>query len=200
MCKILVMGLGGAGTNIAIQVQKSLGCEAIAVNTELSALKVCPLKRQILLGPIVCKGESANVPVRGRNAAEESMDELRTAFSNIDTLVVVAGLGGGTGTGAAPVVVDLAQEMGLEVVAAFVLPFEFEKQRRELALGMLLDLHQEGLTLLLHDNEITINELGGRDKSLLDVFAESAKKIAEDIHVTLSLSATSNRVRQLDLV
>lgn len=189
MNKVLVMGLGGAGIFIAGHIQKQLGCQVVAANTDSTALRMSSFERQLILGPTVYKGDSANTPARGRRAAEESRVELAQSLEGVDTLVLLAGLGGGTGTGAAPVVIALAKSLGIKIVMAVVLPFEFEKERRAIALGALAELQSEVVTVLVHDNADALNDLGKPNRSLLNVFEVSAKKIAEDVRVRLSCSS-----------
>lgn len=189
MRKILVMGLGGAGMNISHHIQEQINCPVLAVNTDSNALKQSGFERQLLIGPAVCKGDSANVPARGRRAAEESRSSLEEALFGVDTLVLVAGLGAGTGTGAAAVIVDLAQSMGLRVIVAVVLPFEFEADRREVAFSALPELQSKIATLLVYDNANAIKEKDSTGRSLLEVFESSARKIAADISAKIDAAA-----------
>lgn len=128
------------------------------------------------------KGNGSKLPAGGRLAAENSRGELAYVLSKeAGLLVLVAGLGGGTGTGATPVIIELAKAMCLNVLVVVVLPFGFEKERREIALPALEELRSSEVSLLVYDNAALIAEMGGKSMSLPDMFAESSLRIAEDV-------------------
>jgi len=135
--KQLAIGVGGAGGNLAAFLARAgIGDTAIvAANTDAQALAALDVPDRILLGEASMRGLGAGGdPERGRLAAEDSLDALRTRIAGADLVYVIAGMGGGTGTGAAPVVARLAREQGALVLAVVTLPFEFEgARRRELA-------------------------------------------------------------------
>ena len=187
MRNTLVVGFGGAGNYIAEYVQGLLGCDALAINTDASALRKSDFVSKLLIGPRVCKGEPALVPQHGLLAAEESIVELEHALASYGTVVLVAGFGGGTGTGAVPVVVRLARSLGKNVIVAATLPFGFEDTRREVALDALSDLQSEGVEVLVFDNQALLEDDASHSTSLPDVFERSARKISEAVGACLAV-------------
>ena len=132
--KILVMGVGGGGCN-AVNSMIASGVESaefIAVNTDEQALEMSKAARRITLGASVTKGLGAGArPDVGKQAAEESRNEIDKALDGIDMLFITAGMGGGTGTGAAPVVASIARDKGILTVGVVTKPFAFEGFARE---------------------------------------------------------------------
>ena len=130
---IKVMGIGGAGGN-AVQhmVQSGIeGVEFICVNTDIQALKKMDAKTTIQIGSSITKGLGAGAdPGIGRQAAMEDRERIQEAIEGSDMLFITAGMGGGTGTGAAPVVAQIAKEMGILTVAVVTKPFTLERQKR----------------------------------------------------------------------
>ncbi len=130
---IKVFGVGGAGNNaINRMISTNIhGVEFIAVNTDSQALRVSNAFTRIEIGTDITGGRGAGSnPDIGRAAAEESIEELRAAITGADMVFVTAGMGGGTGTGAAPVIARIAHEMGILTVAIVSTPFSFEGKRR----------------------------------------------------------------------
>ena len=130
---IKVIGVGGSGGNaINTMVEDRLnGVEFIAANTDMQALEKSRADVRLQLGPGITKGMGAGAdPERGRDAAQESYEEIRNALSGADMVFVTAGLGGGTGTGAAPVIAKLSKESGALTVAVVTKPFYFEAKTR----------------------------------------------------------------------
>lgn len=135
MSKVLILGVGGAGCELA-RCFLHTRVDIANVNTDREALAGAARAhaRSLLIGPVTCRGRSAVIPGRGRRAAEESTSELVSLTADYDALVLLAGLGGGTGTGAIPVIARLAINRGQEVWVAVTLPFSFEEHRRRIAL------------------------------------------------------------------
>jgi cell division protein FtsZ len=130
---IKVVGVGGGGSNaVNRMVDAGLGgVEFIAVNTDAQALLMCDSDAKIQIGPDSTNGLGAGAdPAVGREAAEESRDELKEALKGADMVFVTAGEGGGTGTGAAPVLAELARGIGALTVGVVTKPFSFEGGRR----------------------------------------------------------------------
>ena len=130
---IKVVGVGGGGTNaVNRMVDAGLrGVEFIAVNTDAQALQMCDADVKIHIGSKITRGLGAGAnPTIGYQAAVESKDELRDALKGADMVFVTAGKGGGTGTGAAPVIAELANELGALTVGVVTRPFAFEGKRR----------------------------------------------------------------------
>ena len=130
---IRVIGVGGGGNNAISRMIKAniRGVDFIAVNTDRQALRRCEAPTQMVIGEKITNGHGAGAdPEKGERAAEESIDEIKSAISGADMVFVTAGMGGGTGTGAAPVVARVAQEMGILTVGIVTTPFSFELKRR----------------------------------------------------------------------
>lgn len=131
---IIAMGVGGGGGNAVDYMcsQDIRGVEFIALNTDLQALRLCHAPTQVLLGPKLCGGLGAGGrPEVGAAAAEESVPEIeRLVDRHVDMVFITAGMGGGTGTGAAPIVAEAAKEMGILTVGVVTKPFWFEGRRR----------------------------------------------------------------------
>src|SRR5512141_1932737 len=130
---IKVVGVGGGGTNaVNRMVDAGLrGVEFIAVNTDAQALLMTDADVKIHIGSKITRGLGAGAnPTIGYQAAIESKDELRDALKGADMVFVTAGKGGGTGTGAAPVIAELAKELGALTVGVVTRPFSFEGRKR----------------------------------------------------------------------
>ena len=155
--KQLVIGVGGAGGNLAAYLQRAGVGEArvIAANTDAQALATVEVCDRVLLGDTLMRGMGAGGdPERGRLAAENSLDALRAALAGVDLIYIVAGMGGGTGTGAAPVIARLGRELGALVLAVVTLPFDFEGgRRRELATHGLHELRRESDGVIVVPNQ-----------------------------------------------
>src|SRR5216117_978512 len=126
---IKVVGVGGGGSNaVNRMVDAGLsGVEFIAINTDAQALLMCDADVKMPIGSDVTRGLGAGAdPAVGRSAAEESRDELKEALKGADMVFVTAGEGGGTGTGGAPIVAELGQEIGALTVGVVTRPFAFE--------------------------------------------------------------------------
>lgn len=131
--KIIVIGVGGAGNNAVNRMVEDTiaGVEFIAINTDKQALLMCKAPTTIQIGEKVTKGLGAGAkPEVGQQAAEESTEDIRQAIQGADMVFVTCGMGGGTGTGAAPVVAGIAKEMGILTVGVVTKPFRFEARTR----------------------------------------------------------------------
>ena len=131
--KIKVLGIGGAGCNAVNRMieDKVQGVEFVAINTDIQVLKKSLAKTRIAVGTKITKGLGAGAkPEIGEKAAQESSEDLRNIFKDTDMVFITAGMGGGTGTGAAPVIAQIAKEAGCLVVAVVTLPFAFEGTKR----------------------------------------------------------------------
>ncbi len=132
-CRILVLGLGGAGCNTVARMSETWkqGPPVIAMNTDSQALSACTAQRCIPIGKETTHGLGAAGEVMvGRLAAEESLEAIQELLASVDLLFLVTGLGGGTGTGAGPVVVDAARKLGILTLCFVTMPFPFEGDRR----------------------------------------------------------------------
>ncbi len=131
--KLKVIGVGGGGCNAVRRMyqQNVRGVELYVANTDIKALMMVDMPNRLQLGSKLTRGLGAGAePNVGRQAAEESAEELREALRGADMIFIAAGMGGGTGTGAAPVVAEIAKETGALVVAICTLPFAFEGGKR----------------------------------------------------------------------
>ena len=170
---IKVVGVGGGGGNaVAHMVSSSVdGVEFITANTDSQAIKNCGAKLQLQLGGNVTKGLGAGAnPEVGRQAALEDREVIMDALQGADMVFITAGMGGGTGTGAAPVIAQLAKEMGILTVAVVTKPFPFEGRRRmQVALKGIEELSQHCDSLITIPNEKLITVLG-RNATMIQAF------------------------------
>ena len=177
--RIKVIGVGGAGCNaINTMITGGLGrVDFIAANTDVQALERSNAAYKIQIGPERTRGLGAGAkPEVGRDAALESKDEIRESLVGADMVFVTAGMGGGTGTGAAPIVASIARELGILTVAVVTKPFQYEGHRRmSHAEEGIRDLKRHVDTVLIIPNQ---RLLGIVDKAtpLLDAF-----KVADDV-------------------
>jgi cell division protein FtsZ len=176
---IKVIGVGGGGGNaVAHMVHSNVdGVDFICANTDAQALKSSGAKLTLQLGTNVTKGLGAGAnPEVGRQAALEDREHILETLRGADMAFITAGMGGGTGTGAAPVVAQLAKEMGILTVAIVTKPFPFEGRRRmQVALKGIEDLSQHVDSLITVPNEKLLTVLG-REITLLSAF-----KAANDV-------------------
>ena len=131
--KIIVIGVGGAGNNAVNRMvdEDITGVEFIGINTDKQALQLCKAPKLLQIGEKLTKGLGAGArPEIGEKAAEESSEEISAALKGADMVFVTCGMGGGTGTGAAPVVAKLAKDMGILAVGVVTKPFRFEAKAR----------------------------------------------------------------------
>ena len=137
--RIIVVGVGGAGNNAVNRMidENVAGVEFIGVNTDKQALQFCKAPTAMQIGEKITKGLGAGArPEIGEKAAEENTDDLQQAFKGADMVFVTCGMGGGTGTGAAPVIAKIAKDMGILTVGIVTKPFRFEaRQRMQNAIG-----------------------------------------------------------------
>ena len=201
---IKVIGVGGGGSNAVNHMYNMgiIGVDFIVCNTDRQALDISPVPLKIQLGPSLTEGRGAGaLPEVGMNAANENIEEIRELLSKGTKMVfVTAGLGGGTGTGAAPVIAQVAKDLGILTVGIVTVPFNFEgKKRRQQAEDGLEKMRQNVDTLLVINNErlyqisknCTISQAFGMADDILTV---AAKGIAELISVTGYINVDFNDV------
>jgi cell division protein FtsZ len=176
---IKVVGVGGGGSNaVNRMVDAGLsGVEFIAINTDAQALLMCDADVKMPIGASVTRGLGAGAdPGIGRSAGEESRDELKEALKGADMIFVTAGEGGGTGTGAAPIVAQLAQELGALCVGVVTRPFSFEGRRRAEVASLGVDeLRDHVDTLIVIENDRLLQVVEKRT-SIVDAF-----RLADDV-------------------
>ena len=155
--KIIVIGVGGGGNNAVNRMidEQIAGVEFIAINTDKQALQLCKAPTLMQIGDKLTKGLGAGAkPEIGEKAAEESAEEIAAALKGADMVFVTCGMGGGTGTGATPVVARIAKEMGALTVGVVTKPFRFEsKTRMNNALGGIEKLKENVDTLIVIPND-----------------------------------------------
>ena len=167
---IKVVGVGGAGNNVVNRMVKAgtQGVEFIAINTDKQALAVSNANQKIQIGEKMTRGQGAGSdPDVGKRSAEESRNNIAKAIEDADMVFITAGMGGGTGTGAAPVVAEIAREAGILTVGVVTKPFKFEGKRR------------------MDQANMGIKELLGKVDSLL-IIPNDRLKYATDQKVTLA--------------
>jgi cell division protein FtsZ len=171
--RIKVVGVGGGGSNaVTRMVQAGLsGVEFIVANTDAQALRANPAPIKIQIGAKLTKGLGAGAdPTVGRQAALEDTDNLIQALSGADMVFVTTGLGGGTGTGAAPVIASLATELGALTIAVVTRPFKFEGKKRQQQADAGLEALREAVdTVITIPNERLLSVID-RSTSMLDAF------------------------------
>jgi len=171
---IKVIGVGGGGGNAVEHMVKQdiAGVEFICANTDAQALKHLGAKTLLQLGAGVTRGLGAGAnPLLGKDAAMEDRDRIAESLSGADMVFITAGMGGGTGTGAAPVVAEVAKELGILTVAVVTKPFMFEgKKRMKIAEQGIIELSQYVDSLITIPNQKLLSILG-EDTPLLEAFA-----------------------------
>jgi cell division protein FtsZ len=177
--QIKVVGVGGGGCNAANRMieEKLMGVEFIAINTDAQALMHSRAPQSVRIGDKLTRGlGSGGDPEVGEKAAEESADELYEALNGADMVFVTAGMGGGTGTGASPVIARIAREVGALTIGVVTRPFSFEGTRRALVADEGIDkLKEQADTLIVIPNDRLL-ELTDRRVSLSAAF-----KLADDV-------------------
>jgi cell division protein FtsZ len=177
--KIKVIGLGGGGSNaVTRMVRENIqGVEFIAMNTDAQALAVCEAPMCVQLGPKLTKGLGAGGDHHiGQKAAEETRDELREVIGGADMVFITAGMGGGTGTGAIPVVAEIAKQSGALTIGVVTKPFAFEGTHR-------MQNADEGINQLVDKVDTLIIIPNDRLLTLCDhkTGVDSAFKLADDV-------------------
>ncbi len=160
---IKVIGCGGAGNNMVTWLYKRgiKGAEIVAVNTDQQHLKISEADKKFIIGKEVTRGLGCGgFPQKGAEAAQESINELKLTLKGADMVFVCAGMGGGTGTGAAPVVAQLCKDMGAIVIGTVTMPFNIERARIEKAEFGLDQLRKSSDTVIVIDNNRLVQIAG----------------------------------------
>lgn len=175
LAKIKVIGVGGAGNNAVNRMIESgvKGVDFIVANTDLQVLNNSNAQVKIQIGEKLTNGLGAGAnPDIGKEAALESKDELKAALDGADMVFITCGMGGGTGTGAAPIIADIAQELGALTVGIVTKPFSFEgRKRMNHALDGLEELKKHVDTLIVIPND-RLRDIIDKSTSLVDSFKE----------------------------
>lgn len=205
---IKVIGVGGGGCNAVANMftQGIKGVDFIICNTDAQVLEKSPVPNKVRLGANVTKGLGAGMnPEVGRQAALESIDELREMIRhNTEMVFITAGMGGGTGTGAAPVIAQLAREMGILTVGIVTIPFKFEgTKRHHLAREGLLQLEKAVDAIVVINNQNLTKILGSKanQKMAFDmadqVLGDAARGIASIINIEGFMNVDFNDVKRI---
>ena len=197
ICKILVVGVGGGGCN-AVNRMIASGLKSasfVAANTDKQALMMSKASMQIQLGEKLTKGLGAGAdPEIGRKAAEESRSQITERLRGVDLVFITAGMGGGTGTGAAPVIASIAREMGILTIAVVTKPFEFEGRTRlsNAELGIKnLSKCVDTLVVIPNDRLLSIAPKG---TSIVDAFKYADDVLRQGIQGISDLIATPSLI------
>ena len=190
---IKVIGVGGGGSNAVNHMHRQgiKGVDFIVCNTDAQALEISPVPTKIQLGMSLTEGRGAgSIPEIGKNAAIENIDEIRKLLVNTKMVFITAGMGGGTGTGAAPIIAQTAKDMGILTVGIITIPFAFEgKKRKQQADDGIEQLKNSVDSILIICND-KLREMYGNLKlseafsHADDILTIAAKGIAEIITVT----------------
>ena len=195
---IKVIGVGGGGSNAVNHMfrQGINGVEFLVCNTDAQALEVSPVPRKIQLGTSLTEGRGAGaIPEVGKQAAIENIEDLKnTLKDNTKMVFITAGMGGGTGTGAAPIIAGVAKEMGVLTVGIVTIPFSFEGKKRKLHADSGIEEMKKNVDALLVISNDKLREIYGNLPltqafgNADDVLAIAAKSIAEIITVTMQVN------------
>lgn len=160
---IKVIGVGGAGNNMVSWLYRKgiKGAEVIACNTDIQHLNITEADRKFVLGRDLTKGLGCGgFPEKGQEAAKEAINEIKDALKGADMVLVCAGMGGGTGTGAAPVIAKAAKDIGAIVLGTVTMPFKIERARVDKAEFGLQQLRQVSDTVIVIDNNRLVSIAG----------------------------------------
>ena len=201
---IKVIGVGGGGGNAVNHMynQGIKGVDFVICNTDQQALDISPVPIKMQLGASLTEGRGAGaIPEIGKNAAIENIDDIKAFLqTNTKMVFITAGMGGGTGTGAAPVIAKVAKDMGILTVGIVTVPFSFEGRKRKLQAEEGLEEMRKNVDTLLIINNDRLREmfgnlsLGNAFAQADDVLATAAKGIAEVISVTGMINVDFNDV------
>lgn len=182
--RIIVIGVGGAGNNAVNRMidEQIGGVEFIGINTDRQALQLCKAERTIQIGEKLTKGLGAGAkPEVGEKAAEESIEDIKDAIQGADMVFVTCGMGGGTGTGGAPVVAKLAKDMGILTVGVVTKPFKFEaKTRMNNAVSGIQKLKESVDTLIVIPNDKLL-EIVDRRTSMPDALKKADEVLQQAV-------------------
>lgn len=197
LAKIKVIGVGGGGNNAISRMKESglIGVEFIAINTDKQILDSINSDQQLQIGTKLTKGlGSGGNPQIGEKAAEESKQDIENILQGSDMVFVTAGMGGGTGTGAAPVVAQIAKDMGILTVSVVTKPFMFEGRNRQVqAEGGIEKLKKAVDTLIVVPNDRLL-QIAEKRTSMLDAFKMADKVLLDGIKGISDLIAVPNMI------
>ena len=194
--RIKVVGVGGAGCNAVNRmiIDHVEGVEFVVANTDAQVLKISQATTKILLGYHVTQGLGAGAnPEIGRSAALESADEVRRVLQDTDMVFIACGMGGGTGTGGAPVIAKVAKELGALTIGIITTPFAFESRTRSrYAREGLINMRRHVDSLIVIDNDRILEVIG--DVPLQDSFREADNILRQAVQTITDLIATPSLI------
>jgi cell division protein FtsZ len=197
IAKIKVVGVGGGGMNAVNRMIESgvRGVDFIVANTDLQVLNASSAETKLQLGKTITNGLGAGAnPEIGREAALESKDEIREALEGADMVFVTCGMGGGTGTGAAPVIAEISQDIGALTVGIVTKPFRFEgKRRMEQAIIGIDELKKNVDTLIVIPND-KLRDIIDKSTPMIDAFKEVDNVLHRGVQSISDLIAVSGLV------
>ena len=197
IAKIKVIGVGGGGCNAVNRLIESgvIGVEFIVANTDLQVLNASKASNKLQIGKTITNGLGAGAnPEVGREAAIESKDEIKEALKGADMVFVTCGMGGGTGTGAAPVIAEIAQELGALTIGIVTKPFRFEGRRRmEHAILGIDELKKHVDTLIVIPND-RLRDIIDKSTPMLEAFKEVDNVLHRGVQSISDLIAVSGLV------
>ena len=197
IAKIKVIGVGGGGCNAVNRMIESgvKGVEFIVANTDLQVLNTSKASNKLQIGVTITNGLGAGAnPEVGRAAAQESKEEIKEALKGADMIFVTCGMGGGTGTGAAPVIAEIAEDLGALTVGIVTKPFRFEgKRRMEQAILGIEELKKHVDTLIVIPND-RLREIIDKSTPMLDAFKEVDNVLHRGVQSISDLIAVSGLV------
>lgn len=190
---VSVVGCGGAGCNVVSWIKEKgvVGAKIIALNTDAAHLSITKADKRILIGENICKGQGAGgYPERGAEAAKESLGLIKRELSGANLVFVTAGLGGGTGTGAAWMVANELRSSGALTIGVVTIPFSVESSRMDKARDGLNKLRQNCDTIIVIDNN-NLRKVAG-NLPLKQAFAQANELIGSFVkHVTETITTAS---------
>lgn len=184
LAKIKVIGVGGGGSNaVNRMIENGLqGVEFIALNTDAQALHLSKAENKLQLGGKLTRGLGAGAnPEIGKKAAEESKEQILDALQGADMVFITAGMGGGTGTGAAPVVAEIAKEIGALTVGVVTRPFTFEGRKRSNQAGAGIEALKEKVDTLIVIPNDRLLEIVDKNTPMLEAFREADNVLRQGV-------------------
>ncbi|MCM3160407.1 cell division protein FtsZ [Metabacillus litoralis] len=193
LATIKVIGVGGGGNNAVNRMIEHgvQGVEFIAVNTDAQALNLSKAEVKMQIGSKLTRGLGAGAnPEVGKKAAEESREQIEEALRGADMVFVTAGMGGGTGTGAAPVIAQIAKDLGALTVGVVTRPFTFEGRKRQMqAAGGISSMKESVDTLIVIPNDRLL-EIVDKNTPMLEAFREADNVLRQGVQGISDLIAT----------
>ncbi len=194
--KIVVVGVGGMGSNVINRLTEVgiKGAETVAMNTDMKHLKMIKAHKKVLLGQEQTRGLGAGgYPEIGKKAAEESMNEIKEVLRDADMVFLVAGMGGGTGTGAAPIIAEIAKQQGAIVIGVTTMPFKIEGARLLKAEQGLSELRKVTDTVIVIQNDRLVEIAGNMPlQQAFAVVDEIVVTMIKGITETISIPSVVN--------